>query len=61
LRCPTLPQEQPETRDHVCKAGNEIEPKNEGNNIAGGGSLFRTAKQGLPADDNGDDAEYDRD
>jgi len=51
----------PKTRDNVCKASDEVEPKNEGHDVAGGGSFFCAAKQGLSADANGDDAEYDRD
>ncbi len=56
-----LVQEQPKARDNVCKASNEVEPKNEGNDVAGGSSFFCAAKQGLPANDNRDDAECDRD
>src|SRR5674476_615557 len=61
LRCPTLPQEQPDTSCNVGKASNKVKPKNEGNNVASGSSFFCPAKQSLSAHNDGDDAEYGRD
>src|SRR5665647_1252374 len=45
---PTFSQQQPDARDDVCKAGGEIEPKDEGNDVAGSTSCLHAAKQGFP-------------
>ena len=48
LRGPTRPQEQPDTGNNVGKASNEVEPKNERNDVADGGSFFGATKQSFP-------------
>jgi hypothetical protein len=44
-----------------AKPATKLNQRNEGNDVASGGSFFWPTKQSLSADDDGDDAERGRD
>src|SRR5262245_42607111 len=55
MRCPTGPAEYAVGRDNIGETGNEIEPKNERDNVAGG--FGAVAEQCSAGDNDSDNAE----